>query len=137
MTRDKDEPEKIVADVIVDRRFELGYGSLLLRLQIAGDLLVLPLEKLVAPHHVDRAALRGSHQPCPGIVRHARLRPLVERREQRVLGKVFRESDVAHDSREPGDEPSGLYSPDRVDCAVSIGSRHRYQSHQLYPRGQG
>ena len=54
---------------------------------------------------VDRAMLRGGHEPGARIVRDARLRPLLERGDERVLRELLGEADVAHDPREPGDEP--------------------------------
>jgi hypothetical protein len=56
---------------------------------------------------------------------------LFERGDERVVGEVLRESYIADDSREAGNEPRRLDSPDRVDRAMSIGSRHGYRSHHL------
>ena len=50
------------------------------------------------------------------------------------MGKVFGNTDVAHDSREPGDEPSRLDLPDCIDSAMGICSRHSYPSHHLQHR---
>ena len=54
---------------------------------------------------VDRAVLRGGHEPGARVVRDARLRPLLERGDERVLRELLGEADVAHDPREAGDEP--------------------------------
>ena len=74
---------------------------------------------------------RRGHQPGARVAGNARLRPLLERRDQRILCEVFRDPDVANDAREAGDEPGRLDSPDRVDGAMGIGSRHRHRSHHL------
>ena len=52
-----------------------------------------------APHQVDRAVLGGGHQPGARVVRDAGLRPLLERRDERVLGELLGQADVAHDAR--------------------------------------
>ena len=43
---------------------------------------------------------------APGLSRNARLRPLLERGDERVLREVLGQADVAHDPREAGDEPA-------------------------------
>ena len=68
---------------------------------------------------------------APGLSRDARLRPLLERGDERVLRELLGQADVAHDPREAGDEPRRLDSPDRVDRAVRVGSRHGYRSDHL------
>ena len=77
-----------------------GDGQLLLRLELAAELLVLALEQLAAAQPVDGAVLRGGHQPGARVVRDARLRPLLERGDERVLRQLLGEADVAHDPRE-------------------------------------
>jgi len=49
---------------------------------------------------------------------------LFERGDQRVLCEVLGKTDIAHDPRQPGDEPRRLDPPDRVDRAMRVGSRH-------------
>src|SRR6266852_976051 len=79
--------------------------------------------------------LRGGHEPGTRVVRDARLRPPFERGDERLLREVLGQSDVAHDSRESGDEPRRLDPPDRVDRAMGVGSRHGCRSHHLQFRG--
>src|SRR2546427_3525880 len=50
--------------------------------------------------------LRGGHEPSARIVRDARLRPALERDDERVLRQVLGQTDVAGDPGEPGDERS-------------------------------
>ena len=87
-------------------------------LELAHQLLLLALERAAAPQHVDRAVLRGGHEPGARVVRDARLRPALERGDQRVLREVLGEADVAHDPRQPRDQPRRLDPPDRVDRAL-------------------
>ena len=61
---------------------------------------------------------------APGLSGTPVARPLLERGDQRVLRELLGEADVAHDAREPGDEPRRLDPPDRVDRAMGIGGRH-------------
>ena len=68
---------------------------------------------------------------APGIARHAVLRPLLERGDERVVREILGDADIAHDARETGDEPRRLDPPDRVDGAMRVGSRHGYRSHHF------
>jgi hypothetical protein len=105
MTGYEYEAQEVVADVIVDRGLEIRRGQLLLDLELATELLVLALEPLVAAEEIDRTMLRGGHEPGARVVRDARLRPPLERHDERLLGELLGQPDVAHHPREPGDEP--------------------------------
>ena len=59
-----------VADGIVDRRVEVRPRRLL-HLELASQLLLLALEPCAPAQHVDRAMLRGGHQPGARLVRDA------------------------------------------------------------------
>ena len=117
------EAQEIVADVVVERGVEVRHGRLLLDLELVAELLVLALEQLVAAQAIDGAMLGGRHQPGAGVVRDARLRPALERGDQRVLRQLLGQADVAHDAREAGDELRRLDPPDRVDRAMGVLSR--------------
>ena len=127
------EAQEIVADVVVERGVEIGLRRLLLDLELVAELLVLAFEQLVAAE-ADRwrDAWRAAMSQAPGLSGMPDLGPLLERRDERVLREVLGEADVAHDSRETGDELRRLDPPDRVDGAMCIGSRHGYRSHTLY-----
>ena len=99
--------------------------------ELAAEFFVLALEPRVSAEVVDRAMFRGGHQPGARIVRDARLRPLLERGDQGILRQVLGHADIAHDPRQPGDEPRRLDPPDCVNRAMCIGSRHCYRSHHL------
>jgi hypothetical protein len=122
VTRNENEPQQIVADIVVYRGVEIRNGRLLPRVELTTQLLVLPLGHGVAPQHVDRAMLRGTHQPGAWVVGDSRLRPLLERGDESVLRQVFGNTHVPHDPGKSRDEFRGLDSPDRLDGAMCIGS---------------
>src|SRR5207237_3964906 len=70
------------------------------------------------------------HEPRAGVVGHSRLRPLVERGNERVLREVFGKPDVAYDAREAGDELRRFDAPNGVDGTMNVG-RHAEQSGRL------
>src|SRR6267143_3186426 len=126
------EAQEVVANVIVDRGFEIRHRHLLLGLDLAAEFFVLALEPLVSAQEIDCTMLRGSHQPGARIVRDARLRPLLERGDESVLRQLLGMTHIAHDPRETRDDPGGLNPPDCVNRALCIGSRHGYRSHHFY-----
>ncbi len=136
MTGHEHEAQDIVTNVIVDRGVQIGHGRLLLRFELVAQLPVLALEHRLSAELIDRAVLRGGHEPCPRIVRHAGLGPPLERSDERILSEILRETDVADDPRQSGNELRRLDPPDRVDRGMCIGSRHGYQSGHLSPSVQ-
>jgi hypothetical protein len=121
VTGREDQAEKVVPDVVVDRRLELALGYLMLGAeQLVSHFLVLELEPLAPAQQIDRAMLRGAHQPRARLVGDTRVGPLLERRDERVLRELLREADVADDPGETGDQPGGLDSPDGVDGTMGI-----------------
>ena len=123
MARDEHESQQVVADVIVDCGVEVRRRFLPV-VQLAAQLLVFALEQLVAAQVIDRAMLRGAHEPRAGIDRNARLGPFLERGDERVLRQILGDADVADNAREAGDQLRRLDSPDRVDRAVRVCGRH-------------
>src|SRR5277367_5456497 len=130
MARDKYQPQQIVAHIIIESRCKIWHGHLFL-FHLAAQLFVLALQPRVAPEMINRAMLGCGHQPCAGIIRHARLRPLLQRGNQSVLRQILGDADVAHHPREAGDNPGGFNPPDCVNRAISVGSAHSYPSHHL------
>ena len=118
MAGDEDQPQQIVADMVVERRIEVRREAVLLDLQLAADLLMLALEHLVAAQMVEGAPLGGRHQPGARPVGHALVRPLLQRRDQRLLREFLGQPDIAHDAGQPGDQLRLLDAPDRVDRAM-------------------
>ena len=113
--------EKVVANMIVDRGFQSSHGGLLPGIDFAAKLLVLTFEKFCAAEGVDGAMLGRGHEPGTRIIRDARLWPTLESGNECILCEVFRETDVTHHTRETGDEPGRLNSPDGVDGAMNVG----------------
>src|SRR5207247_11210876 len=119
MARHEDEAEQVVSHFYVDRRIQIK--AFLSPLDIACDLFVLTLERLAAADQVDRAVLRGSHQPGARPLRHACGGPLLERSNEGVLCELLSRPDVADDASQPGDEPGRLNAPYRFDRAIRFG----------------
>ena len=128
MTRHEDQPQQVVTDIVIDRRIEVGHRHLLLRLELMAELLVLALEQLAAAHRVDRTILRRGHQPRARILWHARHRPFLECRDERILRQILRQADVADHARESGDHFRRLDSPNRVNRAMRFRCCHRGKS---------
>src|SRR5262245_12008063 len=125
--------QKVIADVVVESSVEIRHGPLAVRLELATELLMLALDELVPAQVVDRAIFRRGHEPGARVVRDARDRPPLQRDDERVLRQLLGEADVAQHPNEAGDEPRLLDSPDRVDGAMGIGSRHGFRLDQLDP----
>ena len=66
--------------------------------------------------------LADGHEPGARVVRDARLGPLLERGDERLLREVLGEADVAHDPGEAADQPRRLDPPDGLDRAVDVAS---------------
>ena len=124
MAGDEHEPEQVVADVLVDGRLEIRArrgqpGGLLF------DRVVLALLHLPPPELIDRAILRGGHEPRAGVLRDARLGPSLHRDDEGFLREVLGEPDVAHHADEAADQPWRIRSarPPRRPCAWRRRSR--------------
>ena len=124
VTGGEDQAQQVVAERVGDLGGEVGRVRLAAQLQVAPELLGLAPVHVGAAHAVDRAVLGRGHQPGAGVVGDAGLRPLLERRDQRLLREVLGEADVAHEAREARDQPRGLDPPDRIDRALDVGRRH-------------
>src|SRR5260370_6024076 len=64
--------------------------------------------------------LRGGHEPGARVVRDARLRPLLECRDQRVLRQVLGQAHVSHDPCQAGDQAGRLDRADRLDRPMRV-----------------
>ena len=125
MAGDEDQAEQIVANVIIQSAARFPHLKLarahLSGVQFTAKLFVLALQPRVSAEIIDGAMLGRGHQPGARIVRHARLRPLLERGHQSILRQVLRNADVAHDAGKPGDQSRGLDPPDRINGTMCIG----------------
>src|SRR5579864_3495012 len=129
MTRDKDQAQQVIAEIVVESRFKIRHGHLFL-FKLATEFFVLALQHGVSAEVVNGTMLGGGHEPGARVVRDARLRPLLERSDESVLCEILGKADIADDPRETGDEPRRLDPPDCVDGAMCVGS-HCHPSHHL------
>src|SRR5690606_10044737 len=106
-----------------ERALEIGCRSL----GSGFELVVLALEQLTPAQLIDRAALGGGHQPRARVVGDARLRPALERGDQRLLGQVFGEIDVMNHAHEATEQSTALDAPDCLDGLACGGSSHDWE----------
>jgi hypothetical protein len=108
------QPQHVVADVVVDGGdVGDGHGRRLVR-----DRLVLLLDTLASAKRVDRAVLRGGHEPRTGVGWHTVRGPRLECGDQRILRELLGEPDVADHARDSRNHACGLDTPDRLDSAM-------------------
>lgn len=128
MAGGEDQPQQFIADVIVERSIEIGHDPLLLQ-HIARQHVVLVRQHLAAAQDIERTPPCGRHEPGAGIVGHADDRPGFQRRNQRVLGQLFRKRHVAQHPRQHRDQPRLHDAPGGVnrgtDDLIDVGGRHR------------
>src|SRR5690606_16620197 len=121
---DEDEPQHFVVDrlaeVLVRRLERSGH------LERSGQLLMLPGGELAVAYAVDRLSACHGHEPGARVVRNARLRPLLQGGDQRILGEVLRAADVADHARQPGDDARGLHAPYGLDGPLHIVAGHGF-----------
>ncbi len=109
---DEHQPQHVVLDVV-----EGSDDPLLAHLvsQLLGHRTEGAIAALASAECVDGPALGGRHQPGAGVAGYAIGRPLGQCRHEGVLGQVLGQADVADDPNQPGDQPSRLLAPDRLD----------------------
>src|SRR4051812_23610731 len=78
---------------------------------------------------IDCAMFASSHKPGSGIVRNARLWPLLEGGYQGILREVLSKAYIPHNPSQASDEPRRLDPPDRVNGAMNVDGRHLHRSH--------
>jgi len=125
MAGNEDEAQQVVAHRIVHRGINIGLCGVLLDFELVAELFMLALAQLAAAEEIDGAMLGRGHEPGAGLVRNPYLRPLLKRRNERVLRKLLGEADIAHHPRKAGDEPRLLDPENGLDGAMGVGSRHR------------
>ena len=122
--------KQVVSDLVVQGTDQVRHNQFPRR-KLAAELIEFAFQPRVSAKAVDGTMLCRGHQPGAWIFRDARLRPLLQRGYQRVLGEVLGNAEVAHHPHQAGDEPGRLDSPDRIDCSMCVGCRHSYPSHHL------
>ena len=124
MARGEHQAEEIVVERVVGLRGEVGSVTLAAPLELARELLRLAIVDLRPAQAIDRAVPADGHEPGARVVRDARLGPLLERGDERLLREVLREPDVAHDPDEAADHARRLDPPDGLDRAIDLACRH-------------
>lgn len=119
MARGEHQAQEIVADVVVERIGD-GVGAVAWLAPIARELGVLGVDDPGAAHVVERAPLRGRHQPRARVVGHAIGRPALEREDERVLCELLGAPEITREPREPGHEARELDAKHRGDRVVWI-----------------
>ena len=135
MAGDENETEDVVVDSCIgDAVAEGGF-------KFAREHFVFALGDGVSAEQIDGAAFGGCGEPCRGVIGDARLRPLLECGDERLLSEVFCEADVTGEARESGDDSRGLDAPDGLDGTICGEIRfcngHCYRSHQFLIPGWG
>ena len=120
----EDEAQEIVVERIVDLGLEIGVLDLAVDLDLAPQFPRLSLVDLGSAQAIDRPVLGRAHEPGARVVRDARLRPLLESGNERLLRQVLGDTDVAHDPRQAGDQTRRLDPPNGIDRTVDIARRH-------------
>jgi hypothetical protein len=90
----------------------------------AREFLDLALVDVRPAQPVDAAVLGGGHEPGARVSRDARLRPLLQGGDERLLGEVLGEADVTHQAGRTRDEPWCLDPPHGLDRASDVGIAH-------------
>jgi hypothetical protein len=110
------QPQQVIAEVVLEGvDVMVGVEGGLLRGGLAryeGDLAV---EGGASAGGVDGAAFRGRHEPAGGVGWDTRSGPVLERNQERFLGGVLSETEVAGHACQPGDEAAGLDAPYGLD----------------------
>jgi hypothetical protein len=88
------------------------------------QLFVFAREPLSPAQRVDRPVFRGRHEPRARLARDARRRPLLERGDEGILGKLLSQIDIADEPSKAADEPRRFDAPHGVDRALQGGGRH-------------
>ena len=126
MARREDQPQHVVADVVVHRGMKRGLRVGAFLLEIARERLVLVGHARTTAQQVDGPTFASGHQPCAWVAGNALGRPLLQGGDERVVRQVLGDRQVAREPREPGDQPRGLQSPDGLDRAPRVGGSHHW-----------
>ncbi len=120
MAAREDQPQPVVDDRAhpvgsVQGRVGVDRRQLLLDRDFTAEQLLLLGQHLAAPQPVDRPVPGGRRDPGAGVVRHAALRPRLERRDEGILDGLLGEVEVAEDPDQRRDGPALLLTEQAVD----------------------
>ena len=117
MAAGEDQPEAVVGDLVrvvvgfVDGSGRLGHG---VHVQLL-------LEPCPAPDTVDGLVEGRLDDPGSRELGHAGGRPLVDRRHEGLLGRLFRRIEIADEPDHGGDDPAPVGPIDGVDGGIGPG----------------
>src|SRR5919198_2206984 len=131
MAGDEYKAQQVVADVVIHGCSKVRYLHLPLG-DLTTEMFVLAVDERSAAKKINRSMFRRGHEPRARILRNARLGPLFKRGNEGILRQLFCDAHVAHHSSQPGNYPSRLDSPNRLNRAMRIGSCHSYRSHHVH-----
>ncbi len=130
MARGEHEAQQVVADVVRKMGIHTWLRIREERLDLPRELRFLLRVELALAEAVERAMLRGGHEPGARVVGNAARGPGFERRHQRVLRELLGGADVAHHPRHTGDDARRFDPVDGLDglqCPARGGVRHEGQ----------
>ena len=82
------------------------------------------IEELAPPQLIERAVLRGRHEPRSGIIGYSGLGPLLERTHERIVRELLRDPDLIQHACEARDDLGRFHSPHRLDRALNARRGH-------------
>ncbi len=115
MAAREDEPQAVVRDRALRPVFRVRRLSVLLERGELCELRPLLLEALSAAQAVDGLVAGGRNEPCPGVGRRSRARPLFEGGGEAVLHRLLGQVEVAKQADQGREDPPGLLAVDRFD----------------------
>jgi hypothetical protein len=136
MTGNEDQPQQVVANIVIEGVVEGPNGGCLLVFELVSQLGVFALEKLLAAEQIDGAMLGGRHQPRAGVAGHAFARPLLERGDERVVREILGRLEIAGNPRQGGDQAGRLDAPDGIDRSMGVGLGHDLPIRPSSPDGR-
>jgi hypothetical protein len=125
MARGKHEAQQVVTKVAFNSSVKIGRAQFL-DLELASQLLLLPLKVLLPAQHVDRVMFGCSHEPGTWPLRDTCLGPLLKSRHECVLRDLFGQADVADHVRDAGDDLRRLDAPYRLNRSIGGGHGRRF-----------
>src|SRR6266540_6698682 len=120
MTGNEHKPQEIITHVFITVCLMFRCSQLLLNLDITTDLFILAFEPHISADLINGMMFRGCHEPGTWFIRNTGLWPLLQCRDERTLGKIFRQTYISHHACESRDQPGGFDPPDCIDRALKI-----------------
>ena len=102
MAAGEDQPKPVVLDALIVQRGDVpGVG-----VESLGDVCLRSVEPGSPPHRVNCLETSRRDEPRPGIGGHAFLLPLLQRRPEGIVQRIFGEVEVAEKADQGRQDPS-------------------------------